>query len=661
MADVIVFDDESSGRPDGSKFSRTPSNDGPVLGQWYWYTPDQKFDVEAEAEYSQEVRDRSAEGRKPWLGCAMEIGTNYVEIESPQGKRGHRSDRVHLEDFWTKLRHEPDADAVIRKCIGDAQQESTRLLGEVKDLTMRLGMAPMDASRTSTGNDGNALMVLSGTHDVKAYGRDLVLAKDVQLPALFDAIQKANETLSMWMKAPTMPMLAEIRVMKESVKGIDDRIFSVGLYAGLTEEVVQCCDGEAAQAHEKLHVMQRMAYMDEESLAEYRHGGMEFRNIEEFDQFMADPVNRDRILPFPRTIVAMRVRRNKKERDSFGSIRQAMVNICLANEDKLTFLYIRNGSQIWRLSCDFDFGELIFPERSVFDPHEPKMVKMSGGRVRAYMPVTEWEERKTKFEIGMANYNQWADGHPGNTWMDNPHREFAWGRHDFRPNDWAPVDHGNLYFDEVMEDIGKTIKKYNRVALIIQGLYDRSLVLHPHPPVQTWSAGGFDKAVKLVYDGSDIIAYGDAPDFEAYRARCNESMAVGSLVVGQDDFWERREAAKEKTRRDNDYRDKSGYRPSRFRPYGNPGPGYLARVAKLSKNGATFKWEREKVNSRYGGESVACTLTVPLHELFNVDAYKLGDYKQFFSDSRTRQHYIKWAPLLIAAEEHVASLAAGKI
>ena len=37
-----------------------------------------------------------------------------------------------------------------------------------------------------------------------------------------------------------------------------------------------------------------------------------------------------------------------------------------------------------------------------------------------------------------------------------------------------------------------------------------------------------------------------------------------------------------------------------------------------------------------------------------MDAYKPGDYLQFFNDPRTRAKYLKWAPLLLEAEEYHA-------
>lgn len=47
-------------------------------------------------------------------------------------------------------------------------------------------------------------------------------------------------------------------------------------------------------------------------------------------------------------------------------------------------------------------------------------------------------------------------------------------------------------------------------------------------------------------------------------------------------------------------------------------------------------------------------ITVKPEDLFNVSAYKPGDFRQFFLDHRTRADYLKWAPLLLEAEEYHA-------
>ena len=629
-----------------------------VLGQWYW--------VKSSRWVSDPHTGEKAEEPEDWLGCAMHIGSNFVEIQSPRDPRGGcHSVRVHFDEFWSKLRHEPDAEGVIQSRINFFQGEATRLLGAVQSVTAELGVSPGTALPSSQ-ETGTALITLSGQRDIAAYSLALETAKNTTLPDLFSAIEKNNLSLSQWLTARTLPLLAQTGQMKATIGEVSDRIFSVGLYAGLTEQVVQCCEGAPAGRDAKLHVMQRRCYMDEECLANYNSGGMEFKNIGEFDQWISLPENRDRILPFPRTMVAMRVRRRNKQRDWDGTLLGAFIQMSLADSDKYTYLYIRNGDQVWRMNCALDFGELIFPDKSMFDPAESTMVKMFGNWVDKMMTTREYDflhERylaeSTRLSVAL---QEWRAQHPAEPVFCSPFYVSPTGVLKvegvyFNPSEWQPFDPSNVYFDECLKEVSARVKEYNRIAIIIQGLFDRSPVLQPHPPVQSWTPQGFEDAIVLVYDGTQVLTYGDTPDFGAYHAMCNATLDVGSIVTGQEDYWLRREAEKENRRRDADYRDPGSHRPLRFKPYGNEGPGRVARITawKPRAHTATFTWDREKRSGpdRWSG-TVSTSLVVPAAELFNISGYTPGDYKMFFRDVRTREQYLKWAPFLLTAEDYYA-------
>lgn len=626
-----------------------------ALGQWYWVTDVCRWD--------NDVKGMKKGDKYEWFGCVMQIGSNFVELHTPHAPGdGYSTTRVHFDEYWDRLRFEPNADAVIQEKIQHYQQESNRLLEEVRSVTARLGLKQTTAlSAPNPDNQGDgqstALATLSGQVDVKAYELALRDAKEKTLPELFKAIEVSSKQLNRWLLATTMGTQALMVPMKESIGEIENRIFNVSLYAGLTEHVVKCSDGAPADMLDKLHVMQRRLYMDEECLLNYSAGGMDFCDIRDFDAWIAKPENRDRILPFPRTLVAMRVRRHEKDRDWNGDLLQLFINIRIAAADKFTFLYIRNGDQVWRLSCEMDFGELIFPDQTLYDPAEPKMVRLFVGRVQEMISTHLFAELKAKYVEFMAKSDAWRKANPDASRIHDPYRgighDISIGGRSFNPEDWHPFDQSCVYFDECMAQIEGKIKEYNRIALIIQGLFDRSEVLHPHPPVTTWTHKGFRQAIKLVYDGTTTLYDGPQPDFEAYRTCCNASLNADSVVTGQEDFWLSKEAERENRRLDNDWRNTSSYRHTKFKPMGNPGPGQVARISqwKPRSRDAVFTWHREK-RGEYG--LARATLTVPQSALFNITAYQPGDYKQFFRDPRTRAQYLKWAPLLLAAEDYHA-------
>jgi len=199
------------------------------------------------------------------------------------------------------------------------------------------------------------------------------------------------------------------------------------------------------------------------------------------------------------------------------------------------------------------------------------------------------------------------------------------------------------------------MEEHNRLVVLLQGIFDRSEAFQPHAPCRLWSPDDFGRFVRLVHDDSRALVPGDAPDFETYRARLNSRLKRGAHTVGQEDYWERACAQRENSR----YRGRHYDRDLvRYRPDGNPGPGLVAVVESFSEKGCTFRWTRQRLQSsrsRYATREVpdelGCQLRVPASELLCVDGYEPGDYRIFYDDPRTRADYLKWAPLLLAAED----------
>lgn len=615
------------------------------LGQWYWT--------------SHREDDRV-------LMCVMEIGSNYVQLNEPE-LRGYRLKRVHREEFSHVLTYEPNAERYIQQMVQRYQEALAANMAEIQRLTESLGIAPQLAHQPNDDAEGKSLALLSGQIDVSAFKNALVLAKTETLPALFKKNEELSGELARWMGAPSMPLKAKLGPMKTSVEKIEDRLFNIQLYSGMLETVFTLSEGKPASRDEKLRIMQRRLYCDEECLLDYESGGMEFDGIGEFDKWLAKPKNRDRNLPFPRCMVSMQIRRNEKDRSGVGL--NEFVKIREAQADKFTYLIVRNGEQLYRVCTDIDFGELMFPERAVFDPSEPMMMKVwSGDKVESMMSKREFdsliakslqrEGESKKWELENPKV-EWEKANPNKDWhYANPHRrgEFFTGK------SWVPFDDTSVYFDLGMRKIQSEIKEYNRIALVVQGLFDRTQTLIPHNPVQMWRPASFASAVELVYDGSMALHWGEAPDIHAYIAKCNALATEQSIMFGQEQLWMEREAERENEKTRNNWRIPANnkYYYKTLRPYGDPGPGRVAKVAEWAPRSkkATFTWLRERPRSE---TMVKAQIKVPLDQLFNVSAYQLGDFKRFFSDPRTRAKYLEWAPMLLSAEDyHRGALAASE-
>jgi hypothetical protein len=330
--DISIIDTPATGRAEAFDSGFRTGFEQCEIGQFYWVisTASSSRDVDDDDDVELPARRKLRKGDTyEWLGCVMEKGSNFVELHSQPGEYGSTSTiRVHVEEFEERLRFEPNADDYIQRKIGQYQNEVRHLLGQVREVTARLGVVPQQKiAEHSVGDGQNALAVISTKVDTDKYKNQLVKAKDETLPELFKKIETANKRLAGWMIAPSLPIKATIGPMKESIKQVEDRIYTIELYAGLTEEAVQVCDGDPAPMGEKLRVMQRRLYMDEECLANYTAGGMDIQDVREFDEWISLPENRDRLLPFPRTLVAFRVRRTDKEREDGGKFYNVFVNV----------------------------------------------------------------------------------------------------------------------------------------------------------------------------------------------------------------------------------------------------------------------------------------------------------------------------------------------
>lgn len=640
------------------------------LGQWYWVVKaeggsqrDQPSPNVASFENASaltladsldELLEPDGDTVDRWLGCVIGIGSNYLLLSSAPSKSGYQSTRVHFRDFWTRLIAEPRADEVINGRAQKARERSAQVLARIQEVTRQIGMG--SGTQPTAAGGGNALMVMSSETNVDHYKRSLVSAKNDVLPGLFEEAKRYNELAVQWMSAQALPLKAMAGDMKDLISEIDSRLSSLSLYAGFSEEVHLVRDGAPAGMDSKLHVMQQRLYMDEECLINYQSGGMEFRNVREFDSWLSQEENLNEILPFARCMVAMKVRRSGKNRSHDGYASTMFVNIRLSELDHSTFLYIRNGERLYRLNTDVDFGEKIFPDRTEFDPSEPLAFKYSYSRVEDFITMSDLESRKEEHARLSALASQWEQENcdePGNGGshisFKNPYRHELDLLRDI--NSWIPFNQDSVYYDEAAKAISNRIQSYNRIAVVIQGLFDRSDVLHPHAGAKIWTPDGFAKAINLIYDGSDALHCGEVPDFEAYRARLNSSIQVGSIISGAHQAWTIKEAeiANEKDHRVNYVT---------YEPHGNPGPGYvcIVRSVKPRAKQVTVQWVRERfIGTGYYRDDytpIPCSLTLPFEKILNVSAYTSGDYRIFMRDRRSRAQYLMWAPLLLAAEEY---------
>jgi hypothetical protein len=260
--------------------------------------------------------------------------------------------RVHFDDFAKYARRELDPQRVISEGQQQSQKRLNALMEEVKEITRRLGVSEHQALAPATEG---ALARLSDGTDPARFKAELVKAKEKDLPDLFKEIEAEGKELARWMTAPTIPLRAQSEASNSAIGRIDEKIFHVELYAGLVESVERVKAGKVASYADPICLIQTLRYMDEECLLDYDAGGMDFGRLRDFEDWLCRPHNFERLFPYPRTVAAFRVRRDNKEYD-FDSWRSFIRfdHGGWKDANQLTFLYIRNGEQLFRLSTSGD-------------------------------------------------------------------------------------------------------------------------------------------------------------------------------------------------------------------------------------------------------------------------------------------------------------------
>lgn len=340
----------------------------PRIGEWYWLQVEHFYRLEEAAgglvRNLVSPKDESVYASGEILTVVTEVGSNYARLTCVDGQ-SHQ--RVHLDELESRAKRELNAADIISGQVRRCRTESALLMEQLDDLTRRLGVGGVQAS-LSTGAASMGGLVKATRQLVQAYRDELQLAKEKTIPKLCARINDSNQTMACWVKAETIPLMALAKDSRKLIERIDNRIFNVELYAGLVETVEQVRKGAAAPRDMPVHLMQRRLAMDEESLIGYEAGGFDFQHLNGFDQWLSLEDNFRRVLPYERCVVAFIVRNTEKEYVWAGGHWRDFVTMSFSSahtteKNKTTFLYLRNGEQLWRLNIDsFQFDAQLFPD-----------------------------------------------------------------------------------------------------------------------------------------------------------------------------------------------------------------------------------------------------------------------------------------------------------
>ncbi len=364
-----------------------------------------------------------------------------------------------------------------------------------------------------------------------------------------------------------------VAAFQKEVKRIQKIITIIELYLGIHETILQIQEGPLASEDAPITFRQRILFMDEEvgdpRLDKYGNDeGLDFRNIEAFDSWLCDNQNYKKVIPEEKCVCVFKVRRKEKHGHNVGG--NPFVSNWMHQADKKTYILIRNGDNLYRIWTNLEIGDRLFP-------HKTELMDLQQG---ASTQREHWYDR---------------------------------GK------------------EAAQKELEQSIEYYRRQFIMMQGLIDRTTVLHPlkaHVKLMDLDLDKTD-AVKFIYDdGPSLVPPGYVP-FNEWFKRVNSTIEEGTRIILIKD------AHSQRGRYDDRYRGNWDKEYSHRLPKG-PKKGIYTVFTKKSEKGIRTPWSSWDEHPK----EVLCIY------------YNPGDTIINFWDSYDRGHERKNSVSYIISNEH---------
>ena len=558
------------------------------------------------------------------LMCVEHIGSNFVKLSIYEG-RGSSFQKVHFDDFMEVCEYEPNWRDILNTRMANARQAIQVKTAQLIKAGQDLCLIPQESAQEST-QETQTLLPARVSADPKQHKVALVALKD-KLPIIRTEIKDLSEEFSTCAKNLALPDLVKLEAVEKSLGIVHDRIFTIELYCGILEEVVRIAEGEPAPVNTKIAIRQQMLFMDEETLFDYESGGMDFNSIEKFDAWVVKPENLNRILPEKRGIVAFRVRRERKDYGEATDLPTAWAHASWAQANKQTYLLLRNGDNVYRIASELDFTPRLIPKINEIG-----------------------KEQFTKIDT------RWV--------WDEDTPEKKWGTHRAVKTERI-VTPDDIDFDNHVAQLQSLLKHYNRIVILIQGLLDRSMVFHPHVPINLMNQMDMEQWIDLIRDEERALP-SNMVNWEDYQKQLNSTLCKGKWVYvdpsydegfkgGEDPNYHERRYKIPRRRGwaanrmpdlcvvDSMRRDGSAIRVSW--PWGQLAKAKKERWIPSPTRPGWGRYEYDTTTDRM------CHEWIPINRVLNVSDYTPGDYKMFICDRALQGKYNTWAKYLLTAED----------
>lgn len=276
---------------------------------------------------------------------------------------------------------------------------------------------------------------------------------------------------------------------RDKVKKIEKVIYTIELYLGIKENIVQIQEGTPASYQETIHFWQNTLFMDEEVGDPMDDGkGLDFATIEKFDEWVLKysnfykKFNYELLIPQQKGLICLRVRREDKQYHE-----NPFINSMMNQANHKTYILMRNGSDVYRIWGDITIMPKLFPDRNELQELKDK-----------WDTLTDAEEEKGRVHSDMMKYGT----------SDDTQKQ--------------------------KDIINDSLFRYKQYLIMLQGLLDRTEIFYPLPAQEVKLMSSTEAIesnyVKFVYDDELRLTDG-MPSFGKWMGDLNDQITEGSRIL----------------------------------------------------------------------------------------------------------------------------------
>ena len=404
----------------------------------------------------------------------------YVtQVEAEKIRFTDTKDRSYTsipEEFQAIFAFEANGQSMYHQALAEAMQE----VNNVQFETAAQGQALLayNPHIEADGSESTDLVLSVGT-PIESKRAISLMRNEVEKGR--NKMMAASKRVQDMVKMQTSIIEAQMTQLMKVVQRAQEAIWTINLYLGTDEEIRTLRKGEPAKDTEPITLRQLVLFMDEECAIDSEGGGIDARSMEEFDEWLlADPKHLDQVFPEQRGVVALIPKRHRKD---YGD---PWRNKAMDEANAHTYFLLRNGENLYRMDTEFEVG-------SVLVPREDEFV--------SFFRVTK--ENYIRGEFGTTTETEEVILTPGSeAYMKAMEASDARGRH------------------------------FYRVALILQGLIDRTPIFHPMAEaIKVTDRRSYGRTINLIKDAERTLSDG-RERFEDWRTRINSELTVGNRIIG---------------------------------------------------------------------------------------------------------------------------------